>query len=146
MKRAALILLMLLLGIVTCSCNKPAASESSNTSQSIAFSSQVFRTETMLGPELREAIRKALPKASIRGIGVVCKHDNLYFVAVHFYQEKEDLESNTAVIYLDAIVLIDNDGKPYWKLHLFTYDQNSFFEKHSHLYGGRQTADKEDDE
>jgi hypothetical protein len=153
MKRISTTPITCLLLLATGACNTPtnsnessSAKPQSDTNESVAFSAQKFRMETVVGPDLQRAIDDTFPGArgKIRGIGIVAKRDSIYFVAVHFVQEKDDPMDEKGVIFLDGIVLIGKDGKPYWKLHIFALNRDEFFKEYAKLNGAK-SADAEND-
>jgi hypothetical protein len=142
MKRITVIVALL----IASSCDKPANNNqaSSDENHSIAFSGQVFRNE-MLGPELRKAIDDEF-HSKARGIGMVCKRENFYIIAVDLQPEKQNIADEKGLFYLLAIPLIDKDGRPYWKLNMFAINLEDFLTEYGKLNGSKPNTSTSNDQ
>jgi hypothetical protein len=148
MKRSGVAVVLIAISLVTWSCNgtdkSQEASTNTDTSPSIALSAQTFRNE-MLGPELRKAISEEFHSKTC-GIGMVCKRENFYIIAVDFQPQKQNIADEKGFFYLAAIPLIDKDGHPYWKLNMFAINLEDFLKEYGKLNGNQIKADKESDQ
>jgi len=99
----------------------PKASEQANQNSnkeenhfSAAFDSLALSQDLILGPELRQAVKTLIKNT--KGIGLIWHHENLYLLAVDSGIRTE--RNDKAIAYCSACVLIDDENKPYWDIHL----------------------------
>ncbi|MEN3334260.1 MAG: hypothetical protein V7641_3625 [Blastocatellia bacterium] len=145
MKRACITVLLLLL-IPASSCDKPTKGEQEPSNSDTSISSQASQKQIVLGqiigPELRKAVEEACGD-KVRGVGFVCRRDELYIFAIDFYTGEKGLMQ--PIMYLVGSVLMRKDGSPDWRLQIFAINYNDFITKYNRLNCTEQKSNKEDE-